>query len=73
MPVCKFQSHKPSAAAEMVSDSSSSRSRTRCSMRLRSVMSCMANNQHSSPPKLVVRIDCNTVRCSPLRTVSNVS
>ncbi|MNL76619.1 hypothetical protein D3C87_2026140 [compost metagenome] len=73
VPVCRFQSHNPSEAAEMVSESSSSRSRTCNSLRLRSVMSCTENSQQGSPSNSVARMDCSTVRGGPPRTCSVTS
>jgi len=57
----------------MVSDSSSSRSRTRCSACLRSVMSCSANSQQASPFTSTGLMDCSTVRFSLLRVVRSTS
>ena len=67
VPACKSQSHRPSDAAEMVSESSSSRSRIFSSVRLRSVMSWTENIQHGSPSKSVMRMDCSTVRGGAFR------
>ena len=71
--VRRSQSHRPSAAADTVSESSSSRSRTRSSPRLRSEMSCAENSQHGSPSNSTARMDCSTVRCTPVRVLSVTS
>jgi hypothetical protein len=70
MPVCRFQSQRPTAAVDKVSESKASRSRTSSSWCLRPVMSCKANSQQGWPSNSVARMDCRQVRRSPLRRVT---